>query len=142
LLLCCCHIVVIVFVYFDAALPTPLLPPPSARRRRCHCHRSAMRMTPATRMPTAAPPRRRKLSARHWNPAHCWTGPSRPVARAAKVAMIMAAPTVTAEVGSHTRLVWSSPPPPEAARQRQGWRASEGRGNEEGNCNGNKGGER
>jgi hypothetical protein len=40
------------------------------------------------------------------------------------------------------RWVWSSPPPPEAARRQQGWRASEGRGNEEGNYNGDKGGER
>jgi hypothetical protein len=56
-LLCCCHIVVFVFIYFVAALPTPLPPPPSARRRHHHRRRSAWRLTPATRTPTAAPPR-------------------------------------------------------------------------------------
>jgi hypothetical protein len=117
-LLCCCHVVVVVFVYFVAALGTPLPPPPSAHRRRRHhhhCCRLARRMTPATRTPTAAPPRWRKLSAGHWNPAHCWTSPSRPVAQAAKAVTMMAAPTVVAEVGLRTGSVWSSPPPPEAA---------------------------
>jgi hypothetical protein len=42
--------------------------------------------------------------------------------------------------GGGTRLVWYSPPSPEAARRQQGWQASEGRGNKEGNCNDNKGG--
>ncbi len=143
LLSCCCHVVVVVFVYFVAALPTPPPPPPppSARRRRCHRCRLARRMTPATQTPTAAPPRRCKLSAGHWNPAHCWTGPSRPVARAAKAATMMAAPTVAAKVGLRTRSVWSSPPPPKAAQRQQGWRASEGRGDKEGDCNSNEGGE-
>jgi hypothetical protein len=99
-------------------------------------------MTPATGTPTAAPPRRRKLSAGRWNPARHWTGPSRPVARAAKTVTMMAAPTVAAEVGSRTRLVWSSPPPPDAARRQRGWRASEGRGDEEGDYDGDEGGER
>ncbi len=53
----------------------------------------------------------------------------------------MAAPTVAAEVGSCTRLVWSSPPPPDAAHQQQGWWASEGRGDEEGNYDSDEGGE-
>jgi hypothetical protein len=78
-LLCCCHVVVVVFAYFVAALPTPPLPPPSARcrhRHRRHHRQLARRMTPATGMPTAAPPRRHKLSAGRWNPAHCWTSPS------------------------------------------------------------------
>ncbi len=91
------HVVVVVFVYFVAALPTPLLPPPSARR--CHHHRrwSARRMTPATGTPTAAPPRWRKLSARHWNLTRRWTGPFRPVTWAAKTAMMMAALMVAAK---------------------------------------------
>jgi hypothetical protein len=62
------------------------------------------------------------------------------VARAAKVATMMAAPVLAAEVGSRTGLVWSSPPSPKALQRQQGWRVSEGRGNEEGNCNGDKGG--
>jgi hypothetical protein len=141
--LCCCHVVVVVFIYIVAALSTPPPPPPSAR---CHCHCCchrhwlARRMTPATRMPTAAPPRWCKLSAGRWNPARRWTGPSWPVAWAAKAVTMMAAPTVAAKVGLRTGLVWSSPPPPKAARRQQGWRASEGRGDKEGNCNGNKGG--
>jgi hypothetical protein len=115
LLSCCCHVVVVVFIYFVAALQTLPSPPQLA----CHCHRhrrwSGRRMMPATQTPTAVPPRWRKLSAGHWNPAHCWTGPSRLVTWAAKVATMMAARAVAAEVGSRTGSVWSSPPPPEAA---------------------------
>jgi hypothetical protein len=140
-LLCCCHVVIFVFVYFVAALPTLPPPPPLAHRRRRHRGWSVRRMRPATRTSTAALPHWRKLSAWHWNPVRCWTGPSRPVARAAKAAMMMVAPTVAAKVKSHTGSLLSSPPPPEAVGRRQGWRASEGRGNKEGNCNGNKGGE-
>jgi hypothetical protein len=95
---------------------------------------------PATRTPTAALPYWCKLSARPWNPAHCWTGPSRPVKWAAKVATMMVAPTVVAKVESRTGSVWSSPPPPEAAQWRGGWQVSEGRGDEEGDCDGDEGG--
>jgi hypothetical protein len=109
-MLCCCHVVVIVFVYFVATLPTPQPPPPLARHCRPHHRRSVRRMMPAIRTLTAAPPRWRKLSAGHWNPVHCWTGPSQPVARAAKAALMMVAPTMAAEVGSRTGSVWSSPP--------------------------------
>ncbi len=144
-LLCCCHVVVVVFVYFVAVLPTAPPLPLSARRCRHHCchrSRSARRMTPATGMPTAAPPHRRKLSAGRWNPARHWTGPSRPVAQAAKAVTMMVALTGAAKVGLHTGSVWSSLPPPDAVRRQQGWQASEGRGNKEGDYNGNKGGER
>jgi hypothetical protein len=63
------------------------------------------------------------------------------VTRAAKAVTMMVAPTVAAEVGLRTGLVWSSPPPPKAAQRQQGGLASEGRGNEEGNYGGGKGGE-
>ncbi len=66
--------------------------------------------------------------------------PLPPVERAAKAVTMMAAPTLAAKVGSRTGLVWFFPPPPEAAQQQQGWQASEGRGNKEGNYNGDKGG--
>ncbi len=99
-----------------------------------------MRMTHATGMPIAAPPHWRKLSAGHWNPTRCWTGPSQPVEWAAKAVTMMAALTVAAKVGSHTGSVWSSPPPPDVAQWQQGWWVSEGRGNKEGNYNNNKGG--
>jgi hypothetical protein len=36
--------------------------------------------------------------------------------------------------------VWSSPPPPKAARRQRGWRASEGRGDKEGDYDSNEGG--
>ncbi len=75
-----------------------VVPPPPLAPRRCphrrHRRRSASRMTPATRMPTAAP---------------TW--------------------------------VWSSPPPPKVARRQRGWRASEGRGDKEGDYDGDEGGE-
>jgi hypothetical protein len=59
---------------------------------------------------------------------------------AAKVVRMMLAPTVAAKVGSRTGSVWSPPPPPKAAQRQQGWQASEGRGDKEGDYNGNKGG--
>jgi hypothetical protein len=125
-----------------------LLPRCQHRHRHHHWHAAAAatavgwqrRMSPATQTPTAALPHWRKLSAGRWNPTRHWTGPSQPVAWAAKAATMMAAPMVAAEGGSRTRSVWSSPPPPKAARQQRGWRASEGRGDKEGDCNGNKGG--
>ncbi len=112
----------------------------AARRRHRRC--LARKTMFATQTPTTAPPRWCKLSAGHWNSARHWTGPFQPVARAANAARMMAAPTVTAKVGSRTGLVWSSPPPAEAMQRRQGWRASEVRGNKEGNCKGGKGGKR
>ncbi len=110
-LLSCCYCCL---CYFVAVLPTPLQSPSLARR--CH-HRCwlARRMAPATRTLTAAPQRRRTLSAGHWKPVRCWTGPSWLVGRTAKAAMMMAAPAVAAEVGSHSGLVWFPPPPPKAA---------------------------
>ncbi len=135
---CCVAVMLLLLSLFTLlmALPTPSPPPPSACCRRRHCRWFASRMSPATQTPTAAQSRWRKLSAGRWSPARCWTRPSRPVARAAKVATMMAAPAVAAEVGSRTRLVWSSPPPPKAVQWQQGWWASESRGNKEGNCNG------
>jgi hypothetical protein len=90
---------------------------------------------------TAAPSRWCKLSARGWSPVHRWTGPSRPVVRAAKAAMMMVAPVVAAKVGSCTGLVWTFPPPSQAVQRQQRWQTSEGRGDKEGDCNGNEGGE-
>ncbi len=142
-LLCCCHVVIVVFVYFVAVLPTLPPPPPLACRHNRHCrhrHRSARRMMSAKQTPTAAPPRWCKLSAGHWNPTRRWTGPSRPVAWVAKAVMMMATLMVVAKVGSRTGSVWSSPPPPKVVRRQRGWRASEGRGNKEGNYDGNEGG--
>ncbi len=75
---------------------------------------------PATGTPTAAPPHWRKRSAGRRNPAICWIGPSRSFTRAANAVTMMAALTVAAEVGSRTRLVWSSPPPPDAAQHKGG----------------------
>jgi hypothetical protein len=68
---------------------------------------------PATRTPTAAPPHWRKLSAGRWNPARCWTGPSLPVAWAAKAVTMMAASTVAAEVRAPD---WYGPPLPHPRR--------------------------
>ncbi len=115
-----------------ATVVTPLLqPPPSVGKEEdaCYTNTDSSPATPA------------EAVCRALETARCWTGPSRPFARAAKVATMMAAPMVVAEVGSRTGLVWSSPPPPEGARRQQGWKASEGRGNEEENCNSDEGGE-
>jgi hypothetical protein len=119
-LLCCCHVVVVVFVYFVFVVTLPTLPPLPLLAPCCCCHRRWLvwRMTPATQTPIAAPPRQCMPSTGRWKPSHCWTGPYRPVARAAKVAMMMAALALAAEVGLGTRLVWSSPPPLEAAQRR------------------------
>jgi hypothetical protein len=138
LLSCCCHCLCLLFcrVANTAAVATVGMPPPpqlpSVSKEDDACYTNA----------NSTLPRRRMLSAGRWNPARCWTGPSRPVARAAKAVMMMAAPAVVAKVGLRTGLVWSFPPPLEAAQQQQGWQASEGRGNKEGNCNGDKGGKR
>jgi hypothetical protein len=42
--------------------------------------------------------------------------PSKPVVREAKAATMMVAPVAAATIGSHARLVWSSPPPLEQWR--------------------------
>jgi hypothetical protein len=48
--------------------------------------------------------------------------------------------TTTRTLTAAPTWVWSSPLPPKAARRRQGWRANEGRGNKEGNYDGDEGG--
>ncbi len=52
----------------------------------------------------------------------------------------MMAPAAAAKVGSRTRLVWSSPPPPSGGATATRVAGKESRGNKEGNCNDNKGG--
>jgi hypothetical protein len=149
LLSCCCRCLRLLCCRLanTAAAATISTPPPlpllsvGKEDDACYMNADSSPTTSAQAMPTAAPPSQRKLSAGHWNPVRCWTGLSWPVAWAAKAAMMMAALVVAVEVGSRTRSVWSSPPPPEVARWQQGWQASEGRGNEEGNCDGNKGSE-
>ncbi len=123
LLSCCCHCPCLLCccIANTAAVATvgmPLPPPPPLvceEDDACYTNANSSPAMSAQAMLTAALPHWRKLSAGHWNPVRCWTGPSRPVAWAAKVAKMMAAPAVVTKVGPHTELVWSSPPPPEAA---------------------------
>jgi hypothetical protein len=136
LLSCCCrclHLLCCRIAKTAAAATVgtpPLLPPPSVGEEDDACYTNAD-SSPATSAQAIC----RALESR--------ASLDRPLPAGhagAKVATMMAAPTVAAEVGSCTGSVWSSPPPPKAAGRRRGWRASEGRGNKEGDCDGDKGG--
>ncbi len=140
LCLLCCRIANTATAATVGMPPLPPLPLVGEEDDACYTNADSSPATSAQAMPTAAPPRRRKLSAGRWNPARHWTGPSQPVVRVAKAATMMVAQVVVAEVGSRTRLVWSSPPPPEAAQRQRGQQASEGRGDGEGDCGSNEGG--
>ncbi len=129
LCLLCCHVAnTPAATTIGTLLPPPPPPPPSVGKEDDACYTNTD-SSPATSTQAVCQALEYRASLDR---------PSRLVARAAKAVTMMAALTVVAKLESRTGSVWSSPPPPEAARRQQGWRASEGRGNEEGDYNGDK----